>query len=250
MPANFGKMDKEFIKTAVSQALHKKEYSMQLEEELVPFAEFVCSQNPKTFIEIGYGRGETLDVMTKLLPNTKFVGVTLPFADLGYGEKAVVRLLNFFPLFVVEPLFRKEKVLVRLLGSFPASVVKPALPFLKRKLVGVHLFVKLKRLKQFSNVKLLFANSRRSETVNACRDLVGEADFVFVDGDHSFEGVWSDYKLFFPILKKGGFMAFHDIAGDTTPGVNLAWKRIEKETDVVTRFCAKDAPMGIGVIKK
>ena len=35
-------------------------------------------------------------------------------------------------------------------------------------------------------------------------------DYIYIDGDHSYEGVRLDYKLFWPRLKKGGFMAFHD----------------------------------------
>jgi hypothetical protein len=35
-------------------------------------------------------------------------------------------------------------------------------------------------------------------------------EYIYIDGDHSYEGVKTDYKLFWPMLKKGGFMAFHD----------------------------------------
>ena len=35
-------------------------------------------------------------------------------------------------------------------------------------------------------------------------------DFIFIDGDHTFEGVSFDFNKFFPNLKKGGIIAFHD----------------------------------------
>lgn len=35
-------------------------------------------------------------------------------------------------------------------------------------------------------------------------------DFIFIDGDHSFEGVEFDFNKFFPNLKKDGIIAFHD----------------------------------------
>ena len=36
-------------------------------------------------------------------------------------------------------------------------------------------------------------------------------DFVFIDGDHSFEGVKADFYNILPYLKKGTPVAFHDI---------------------------------------
>lgn len=35
-------------------------------------------------------------------------------------------------------------------------------------------------------------------------------DYIYVDGDHSYDGVKNDYKLFWPKLNKNGYMAFHD----------------------------------------
>lgn len=37
-----------------------------------------------------------------------------------------------------------------------------------------------------------------------------EIDFLFIDGDHSIEGCEYDYISFSPVVKKGGFIAFHD----------------------------------------
>jgi hypothetical protein len=36
-------------------------------------------------------------------------------------------------------------------------------------------------------------------------------DFIFIDGDHSYEGVRNDYEKFKQFLASDGFMAFHDI---------------------------------------
>jgi len=35
-------------------------------------------------------------------------------------------------------------------------------------------------------------------------------DLIFIDGDHSTDGVLNDYKNYFPLLKEGGFMVFDD----------------------------------------
>jgi predicted O-methyltransferase YrrM len=35
-------------------------------------------------------------------------------------------------------------------------------------------------------------------------------DFIYIDADHSYEAVKMDIESWFPKLKSGGFMAFHD----------------------------------------
>jgi predicted O-methyltransferase YrrM len=35
-------------------------------------------------------------------------------------------------------------------------------------------------------------------------------DLLFVDGDHSYIGVKTDWDLYFPLLKKGSIVIFHD----------------------------------------
>jgi predicted O-methyltransferase YrrM len=37
-------------------------------------------------------------------------------------------------------------------------------------------------------------------------------DFLFIDGDHSYEGVRRDFDLYAPLVGRGGIIAFHDIA--------------------------------------
>lgn len=36
-------------------------------------------------------------------------------------------------------------------------------------------------------------------------------DFLFIDGDHTYEGVKQDFEMYSPFLKKGSICAFHDI---------------------------------------
>lgn len=37
-----------------------------------------------------------------------------------------------------------------------------------------------------------------------------EFDFIFVDGDHSYEATLADCEAYYPLLKKGGFFCGHD----------------------------------------
>ena len=41
-------------------------------------------------------------------------------------------------------------------------------------------------------------------------------DFLFIDNDHSFEGVKADFENFSPYVKSGGLVGFHDVVqGDS-----------------------------------
>ena len=54
-------------------------------------------------------------------------------------------------------------------------------------------------------------NSHSPAAVEWARSLA-PFDFIFVDGDHSLAGVQADFAAYFPLLRDGGCMAFHDIA--------------------------------------
>tara|TARA_B100000287_G_C20626358_1_gene777985 strand:+ start:401 stop:973 length:573 start_codon:yes stop_codon:yes gene_type:complete len=57
-------------------------------------------------------------------------------------------------------------------------------------------------------------------------------DFVYIDADHSYEGVKRDIQLYLPKLKKNGLMAGHDYH-EVWPGVVRAVDEIFGEPDVV-----------------
>lgn len=47
-------------------------------------------------------------------------------------------------------------------------------------------------------------------------------DFLFIDGDHSYEGVRADWLVWSPVVRPGGIVAFHDTSAHGTsvePGV-------------------------------
>jgi len=47
-------------------------------------------------------------------------------------------------------------------------------------------------------------------------------DFVFIDGDHSYEGCAADIKAWFPKLKPGGLLSGHDYRDERNYGVQRA----------------------------
>jgi hypothetical protein len=74
--------------------------------------------------------------------------------------------------------------------------------------------------------------------------------YIYIDGDHSYEGVKHDYETFWPWLSLGGFMAFHDVCVDKEShygnfGVKKFWKEIAKDEHLTI-----DLSSGLGLLKK
>ena len=50
---------------------------------------------------------------------------------------------------------------------------------------------------------------------------------MFIDGDHTYEGVKKDFKMYKTLVRKNGLIAFHDINSETM-GVFHFWREIKK----------------------
>lgn len=63
-------------------------------------------------------------------------------------------------------------------------------------------------------LRLFRGDSHQPETAEKIRENLGgqELDFLFIDGDHSYEGVKKDFEMYSQFVRKGGMIGFHDIA--------------------------------------
>ena len=52
-------------------------------------------------------------------------------------------------------------------------------------------------------------------------------DFLFIDGDHSYDSVRQDWENYSPMVREGGFIALHDILPRPGYGVSLLWEQIK-----------------------
>jgi len=80
-------------------------------------------------------------------------------------------------------------------------------------------------------VHLLRRDSHEQSTLEDLKKLLppGGIDFLFCDGDHTYEGVKKDYEMYSPMVRKGGLMAFHDVcahSADQNCGVDRLWTEI------------------------
>ena len=55
------------------------------------------------------------------------------------------------------------------------------------------------------------ANTHNPKTLKFIKSINKRYDFIFIDGDHSAEGVEMDFLVYKQFLKPGGVVAFHDI---------------------------------------
>jgi predicted O-methyltransferase YrrM len=65
------------------------------------------------------------------------------------------------------------------------------------------------------------------------RDLVDVLDFIFIDGDHSFERCYEDLNLWYDSVRPGGLFSGHDF---TLPGVNKAILQFRQERNITGFF--------------
>lgn len=74
-----------------------------------------------------------------------------------------------------------------------------------------------------------------------------DIDFLFIDGDHSYNGVKADYENFAPLVRPGGLIVLHDVYG--LPEVNQFWKEL-KQTERTQTIIGQPGGWGIGIIEK
>jgi autotransporter strand-loop-strand O-heptosyltransferase len=106
-----------------------------------------------------------------------------------------------------------------------------------------------------TNVTTIHGSSHSEEIKEKVKEILnGELlDFLFIDGDHTYEGVKQDYYMYKEFVKDGGWIGFHDTKNtefhrNANCRVDLLWSELEGEKidfiDETSEFG------GIGFIKK
>jgi predicted O-methyltransferase YrrM len=97
--------------------------------------------------------------------------------------------------------------------------------------------------------KFLLADSTIQETVDKVNDKV--YDIIMIDGGHDYEVVKKDYENYYPLLKNGGLMIFHDVCNKNC-GVPKFWAELNQPNKIT--FAWGKASMGIipglGILQK
>jgi len=100
---------------------------------------------------------------------------------------------------------------------------------------------------------LVRANSHRESTLEETKRLLSgrQIDLLFIDGDHTFEGVKKDWEMYSPLVRSGGLIVFHDVAGNyEETQVKAFWDTIKTSYSHREYMAHPEGLYGIGVLQK
>lgn len=123
--------------------------------------------------------------------------------------------------------------------------------------------------KQFAKpdqkIKLIQGDSKSYETLERVREIINSKgiDLLFIDGDHSYEGISKDFELYYDLVSSGGIIAIHDIHPDSfsltgvktasyVGGVPVFWQEIKKkymQAEEIIEDKNQDG-YGLGILEK
>ena len=96
-----------------------------------------------------------------------------------------------------------------------------------------------------------------SEEAGHLADAMEPFDFIFIDANHSLSAVQKDFARFYPKLRSGGWIAFHDVNGKAsfkskgrTMGVQIFWKELKESAAYQTmEIINPKSAFGIGLVR-
>lgn len=124
-----------------------------------------------------------------------------------------------------------------------------------------------------ARIDILYGNSHKERTYEEVTDRFdGDVDFLFVDGDHTYNGVNEDFTMYRRLVDDDGIIAFHDIKrhardrqekqarlrevddlaeeyvtiGEPEWGVSEFWEDVQSEYDT-REFLTHPKQMGAGI---
>jgi predicted O-methyltransferase YrrM len=100
---------------------------------------------------------------------------------------------------------------------------------------------------------LLRADSHDGSTLNKTERLLAgrPLDLLFIDGDHTFDGAKRDWQMYSPLVRPGGLIVFHDIAGNyADTQVKSFWDSIKPHHSHREYISQPNGKFGIGILER
>lgn len=104
-------------------------------------------------------------------------------------------------LFLFSQICNEKAKIISVDYQYPSAELRNSLKYLKKR--GQKIFT-------------VEGDSHKASTFEKIKSILHKdlLDFLFIDGDHSYDGVKQDYNLYSNLVKPGGIIAFHDITPD------------------------------------
>ncbi|MFA6407399.1 MAG: class I SAM-dependent methyltransferase [Candidatus Paceibacterota bacterium] len=101
------------------------------------------------------------------------------------------------------------------------------------------------------SISLIKADSHSKETLSKVETILENksVDLLFIDGDHTYEGAKHDFLMYKGLVRKGGIIAFHDVAQHSSESgceVSRLWGEMKDAGKIVEII--KDKGQGWGGI--
>jgi len=100
---------------------------------------------------------------------------------------------------------------------------------------------------------LIEADSHNPSTLESVKKISeGKLNFLFIDGDHTYEGVKRDFEMYSKLVRPGSMIAFHDIVPgppENVGGVPEFWNEIKQDfnfIEIIKNW--EQGGFGIGVL--
>jgi cephalosporin hydroxylase len=103
-----------------------------------------------------------------------------------------------------------------------------------------------------TEMTLFQCDSHSSATLKRLREILdgSPVDFLYIDGDHSYDGAKQDFEMYSPLVRTGGIVAFHDIVTTADGcGVDRLWDELKKSYPHEEYTDGTRGKKGIGVLQ-
>ena len=180
----FGDLEKNKYAKIALEANELYHYMWQEDEiaDALKFLDENLSEKTNGFIEIGSAMGGSFHCWGSIIKDGIKISVDLPLVDTG--------------------------------TTWPEFVKNKAEEFSGLNSEGVDYRLKIWN-EHLTDVVQILGDSRMPETVSKVEESLNgkQVDFLFIDGDHSYQAIKSDYLKYKDFVRKGGYIGFHDIIG-------------------------------------
>ena len=144
------------------------------------------------------------------------------------------------------------------LAARSATLISLDLPPSERHSGGEKFAIDLQSMKNSGQtIHSVHGDSHALGTLEQVKKLLGDRmiDLLFIDGDHTYEGVRQDYLMYSQMVRPGGLVAFHDIVKTPWPGcqVDRFWGELVQDRSLDSRAIIGRVPShfgGIGTITR